>query len=279
MEEVSSQSPNIIIICADQHRADTIGSYGSTVCCTPALDRLAAQGVQFNRCYANNPVCAPSRATILTGLQSTNHGLLRNGYELSRQLPTLASTMQQHGYHTHAIGKLHLSPQEHGVDQAPYYGFNTLEPSEDPKIGPYLEWAIANFPEYANYLIGTLFNLPTNNGYWQGRHDYRDTYLSYRQKYVIPHEISDTCNWGHGHLSPLPAAAHQTTWITERAIAAINGRPADKPLLLWVGYQDPHDPYDPPAPWRDLYSPDTIPPTSRQQGRSTTATPGHAWAP
>ena len=53
MEEVSSQSPNIIIICADQHRADTIGSqYGLL---HSALDRLAAQGVQLNRCYANNP--------------------------------------------------------------------------------------------------------------------------------------------------------------------------------------------------------------------------------
>ncbi|NLF23979.1 MAG: sulfatase-like hydrolase/transferase [Lentisphaerae bacterium] len=251
--------PNIVIICSDQHRADTIGSYGSTICRTPALDRLASQGVQFDRCLANNPVCSPSRATILTGCQSARHGLVRNGYALPHRLPTVAETLQAHGYRTHAVGKLHITPHNQGIAEAPFYGFEAVENSEDPKIGPYLDWAIEHYPDYAGYLIGTLFNLPTDDAYWRGKRDLRQEVARCREQFVKPHEISATCNWGYGHFSPLPEEAHQTTWITNRAIAAVEAHAGERPLMLWVGYQDPHNPFDPPARFRAPYAPDAMP--------------------
>ena len=60
----SAQRPNILFIMADQLAASSLNCYGSQVDSTPTLDRLAAQGVRFDRCYAHVPVCAPNRATI-----------------------------------------------------------------------------------------------------------------------------------------------------------------------------------------------------------------------
>ncbi len=253
------KSPNIIVICSDQHRADAIGSYGATICRTPVLDRLAGQGVQFNRCFSNNPVCSPARATIMTGCQSRRHGLMRNGYGLTRNLPTFVDRLQSAGYRTRAIGKLHITPHNQGVAEAPFYGFEHVENSEDPKIGPFLDWVLREYPEYEGYFLGTLFNLPTNDAYWQGRRDLRKDVEPCREKHLKPLEISATCNWGYGHYSPIPEEAHQTTWITDRAIAAVEGHDPSEPLMLWVGYQDPHNPFDPPARFRSMYDPDKMP--------------------
>ena len=166
-------SPNIIIICSDQHRVDSIGSYGSEHCRTPVLDRLSEQGVQFNQCFANNPVCSPSRATIMTGCQSRRHGLVRNGYALGRELPTFVDRLQAVGYRTSAVGKLHLTPHGQGVAAAPFFGFEHVENSEDPKIGPFLDWVLREYPQYEGYFLGTLFNLPVTDAYWRGRRDLR----------------------------------------------------------------------------------------------------------
>ncbi|NQU09167.1 sulfatase-like hydrolase/transferase [bacterium] len=251
--------PHVILVCADQHRADTLGTYGNRICQTPHLDRFAGQGVVLDRCFAQNPVCSPSRATIISGLLSRNHGVRTNGYAMPRRIPTLADRFGAAGYRTAAVGKTHLSPQNEGVPSAPHYGFDHLDPCEDNKVGPYLDWALKEFPEYEGYLLGTLFNLPTNEDYWQGKRDFRKEYLQARERHVRPLEISPTCNWGYGHYSALPEAAHHNTWITDRAIAQIDAT-GDQPLFLWVGYVEPHNPFDPPPRFRERYRPGAVPP-------------------
>jgi arylsulfatase A-like enzyme len=247
--------PNIILICADQHRADALGCEGHPVCRTPHLDRLAATGTRFNRCYATNPVCSPSRATIATGCDSRRHGVRRNGIPLTRDIPTLADLVQAAGYATVAVGKTHHRPHNEGVPTAPFYGFEQLISSEDNKVGPYLDWAMREYPEFEGYFIGTLFNLPANPDYWKGRRNLPREVEACRRKHVQPLEISRTCNWGYGHYSPLPEPAHQTAWLTDRAIDAVSQHDGSRPLMLWVGYQDPHNPFDPPATWRERYDP------------------------
>ncbi|HEV2125731.1 MAG TPA: sulfatase-like hydrolase/transferase, partial [Chloroflexota bacterium] len=74
--------PNILFICTDQHRFDALGCYGNRHIQTPNIDRLAAQGVLFERCYTPNPVCAPTRASIVTGRYPHAHGLWANGVSL-----------------------------------------------------------------------------------------------------------------------------------------------------------------------------------------------------
>lgn len=251
--------PNIILICSDEHRTDTLGAYGSKVCRTPHLDRLAAQGVVMERCFSQNPVCMPSRSTIQTGLLSRNHGLTAHGYglSLSRRFPTIADILKSAGYRTVAIGKTHLSPWEEGVPTEPHYGFDELDSTDDMILGPYFDWVTSNYPAFEGYVIGTLFALP-GDPYWKGRRDLRKEYLQAREKHVKPLEISDTCNWGFCHYNPMPEEAHQNRWITDRAIARLDAHDPNQPLLLWVGYVDPHCPCDPPKRLREVYRPEDM---------------------
>lgn len=114
--------PNLLFILTDQHRQDGVGAYGKSPVRTPNLDRLAGEGVRFNRSYTAQPVCSPNRASILTGLYPHAHGVLENTWSLTPRIPTLAKFLKAHGYATGYFGKWHLGPKEpHGFDISPNY--------------------------------------------------------------------------------------------------------------------------------------------------------------
>lgn len=259
-------SPHIVVICSDELRADSLAAYGNSVCRTPHLDRLAAQGVRFTRCFAQNPVCMPERASLLTGNYSRNTGVRVNGTPLPRDIPTLPDLLDEQGYATAAFGKLHLGNQQDGWATAPHYGFRHVDNVEDHSLGPYLDWALAHFPDCEDYLVGTLFNLPEGDAFWRGRRDFRQEYLAARRRGVEPLEISDTCNWGFTHYSPLPPAAHKNTWIADRTCDYLAAADPARPQFLWVSFVDPHPPIDPPRAFRDLYDADTVDARIWQEG-------------
>ena len=70
--------PNIVLFMTDQLRRDALGCYGNEICKTPNLDRLAAEGTQFDQAYTVSPVCSPSRASLMSGLYPHNHGVMIN---------------------------------------------------------------------------------------------------------------------------------------------------------------------------------------------------------
>lgn len=86
--------PNVLLIMADQMRPDVMGAYGNPAIRTPHLDALAAGGTRFTECWAQHPVCMPSRASIFTGRYPSVHGVRTNGISLSRHETTLASTLR-----------------------------------------------------------------------------------------------------------------------------------------------------------------------------------------
>ena len=112
--------PNILLLMADQWRADCLGSAGNRVIHTPNLDQLAAGGVRFTNAYSSTPTCTPARAGLLTGLAPWNHGMLRYAEVGSRYPLEMPRALRDAGYYTAAIGKLHYHPQRnlHGYHQA-----------------------------------------------------------------------------------------------------------------------------------------------------------------
>jgi arylsulfatase A-like enzyme len=111
----AAERPNIIFIMSDDHAAHAISAYGSRINRTPHLDRLAREGLRFNRCFAVNSICTPSRATILTGKYSHKNGVpVFNPLDGSQ--PNVAKMLQANGYHTLMIGKWHLGSDPTGFD-------------------------------------------------------------------------------------------------------------------------------------------------------------------
>ncbi len=120
--------PNILFIMSDDHAYQAMSCYGSVVNKTPNLDRIAEQGMRFDRCFVTNSICGPSRAVILTGKYSHLNGFRTNGDSFDGSQQTVAKLLQGAGYQTAVIGKWHLKSEPTGFDywhvligQGPYY--------------------------------------------------------------------------------------------------------------------------------------------------------------
>src|SRR5436190_7711638 len=116
--------PNIVFILADDLGYGELGCYGQERIRTPNLDRLAAEGMRFTRCYAGTTVCAPSRASLMTGLH-TGHVSIRGNADLPllTNEVTVAQVVQGAGYETACIGKWGLG-KEHTVSTPSRKGFD-----------------------------------------------------------------------------------------------------------------------------------------------------------
>ncbi|MBI1356679.1 MAG: sulfatase-like hydrolase/transferase [Acidobacteria bacterium] len=109
---------NLLFLCSDQHQTAASGCYGSTEALTPHIDRIAADGMRFERAYCQSPVCVPSRGSIITGLYPHKHGARILQDALSDDVPTVAHLFRGEGYRTAAIGKMHF------VDETRRHGFD-----------------------------------------------------------------------------------------------------------------------------------------------------------
>ena len=114
-------SPSFVIILVDDLRWDDLGVAGHPFVETPAIDRMAREGVRFLNAFAATPLCSPSRASILTGQYAHTHGIVDNTARdaASHRLDTFAIPLQQAGYRTAFFGKWHM-----GNDDSPRPGFS-----------------------------------------------------------------------------------------------------------------------------------------------------------
>ncbi len=106
--ENTPDRPNLLFILTDQQRADTLGAYGNKQIKTPHLDALAKKAFLFEAFYVANPMCSPSRATLLTGLYSHTHGVRGNNIPLSPNVPILIDMLERGDYVAGYYGKWHL---------------------------------------------------------------------------------------------------------------------------------------------------------------------------
>lgn len=113
---LSQQRPNIIYIMSDDHDNDAISAYNKKLIQTPNIDRLAKEGMKFTKAFVGNSICAPARATLLTGQHSHKNGVKDNSTPFDSSKITLPKLLQQAGYETALIGKWHLHSYPTGFD-------------------------------------------------------------------------------------------------------------------------------------------------------------------
>jgi N-acetylglucosamine-6-sulfatase len=137
--ETPDRKPNIVVVLVDDLRFDELGFMGADVP-TPAMDRLAAEGVVMRNAFVTTSLCSPSRASLLTGLSMRNHGVVDNNVPLSDALTIFPEKLQHAGYRTALIGKWHMGS---GAD--PRRGFD--------------HWV--SFPGQGSYNPHDLFGRPS----------------------------------------------------------------------------------------------------------------------
>ncbi len=139
-----ARRPNFVFIMSDDHAAHAISAYGSRINDTPQLDRIAAGGMRFDRCFCTNSICTPSRASILTGTYNHVNGVTTLDTHMDNRLTTFPKLLRDAGYQTAMIGKWHLGhgPRHDptGFDfwrvlpgQGHYHDPVMLGPSNDPE--------------------------------------------------------------------------------------------------------------------------------------------------
>lgn len=144
--------PNIIFIMSDDHAEKAISCYDSSLIKTPNIDRIAEEGIRFTNSFVTNSICAPSRATLLTGKYSNKNGLRDNRDLFDGTQQTFPKLLQNAGYQTFLIGKWHLKTDPTGFDvwkilvgQGQYYKPIFKEPDGTKEYPGYATDVITDF--------------------------------------------------------------------------------------------------------------------------------------
>jgi arylsulfatase A-like enzyme len=119
LQAIAAARPNIVWIFSDDHSYQTIGAYGGrleSLDPSPNIDRIADGGMRFDRCYVGNSICAPARATLLTGKHSHLNGKLTNRGEFNHDQQQFQKILRKNGYQTVMVGKIHLNGKMQGFD-------------------------------------------------------------------------------------------------------------------------------------------------------------------
>lgn len=128
----------MLALFTDQQRWDTVGALGNPLGITPNLDQMAEEGVLVRHSFTNQPVCAPSRASLQTGRYPAAIGCFRNGIPLPEDVTTLAKVFGSAGYETAYFGKWHLADDD------------VAGPVRPEQRGGYERWLAANLLEFTS---------------------------------------------------------------------------------------------------------------------------------
>ena len=245
--------PNILILMTDQQRADCMSSAGHEQLRTPNMDRIAQEGVRFTHACTVSPLCMPARASFISGLYVHNHNMWQNAGSLARDEESLFRRLQEIGYHTGHIGKSHYYGHggRHLRDHEDYMharGFDYVHETTGP-------WATCGTDSYMTDHWRELGLLDK----------FREDYAKRRKhKEGVP-------VWP----SPLPAEEFLDGYIGREAVRFIDDYSRDEPFALFVGFGGPHEPWDAPGEYAEMYDPARTPPPIGP-GEAGDWVPGHA---
>jgi len=239
---VKPGKPNILFIFTDQMRGDALGSLPGSPVVSPNLDRLSAEGITFTRCMSNSPLCVPARASLMTGQLVRENGIWSNRLDADECGPSHVRNIRDAGYFTAVIGKTHLwrdgpgmkpgrhiREMDHNLDA---WGFDYRLEVNDP-----MGTAVAGC-HYTDYL-GSKGLLEAHRGHIMKWAD-----DAYRKRDPRP--------WNQPP-APVPSGEDIDSFVGRNAVEWLGAYDRDEPFYLQVQFTGPHDPYDSPRPYRDLY--------------------------
>jgi arylsulfatase A-like enzyme len=256
------QRPNIIIITTDQQRTDSLSCYGSTFTHTPHLDRLAAEGVLFERAYCTNPVCTPSRASLFSGRMVSSHGAWNVGTAVALDEVLISHRLGAVGYRTHYVGKAHFQP--FGLAPADSFAAEMRTESRQgwEELYPQFRGPYYGFETVELALGHTTFGIAGHYGAWVKEQATEAEFAAWstaesRGGYSYGCEAKD---WD------LPLRLHNSVWTAERSIDFLEHLDAEQPFLLAIGFEDPHHPHALPRDWPDRLDPAAVPLPAYSEG-------------
>lgn len=239
-----AKKKNIILILSDQQRYDTISAYGlNDICKTPNIDALADEGMKFTNAFTSSPICAPSRASVMTGLYPHNHGVIDNFTDIKEGTPLLGQCMKAQGYYCGLAGKWHVSatktPEDCGFNGKPFMGYGFPGSQVFPSL--IFNQPPDNSPNYyEEYLKDNGFDIPDVSNGFLGN----NPALQVQEMYA-KHEgpVESTIEY---------FVAHEANRLIDEAIEQ------DKPFLIWANFWGPHSPSIVPEPYYSMYNPKDI---------------------
>jgi arylsulfatase A-like enzyme len=207
---------NVLWICTDQQRFDTLGCYANRFVRTPNLDRLAREGILFERCYVQSPVCMPSRASFLTGRYPRTTRCRQNGQIIPPDEKPISRLFADAGYYCGLVGKFHLAPGDPDIAK-------TVEPRINDGYSEFC-WAQSPTPLW-------------------GMHSGYTTFLAERglQFSIERHPKCPYIEVG------MPTEASEAAWCADKAMDFIRRQSAaQRPWFYSVNIFAPHHPFAPP---------------------------------
>lgn len=220
--------PNVLWICSDQQRYDTIGATGNPHVHTPTFDRLCEEGIAFTKAYCQSPMCQPSRASFLTGLYPSRIHVNQNGQGLFPEgIPVISKRFAEHGYACGLAGKLHLASATGRTETRTDDGYGFFEYNHSPFR------SIGNGNDYVGSLVSKGIELKEIFTV-----DEEGKYVNYKPDIPVEH--------------------HQTTWCVDKALEFIE-QAGSQPWFLSLNIFDPHPPHNAPDEYKNRFDPDSLP--------------------
>ena len=227
--------PNILFLMTDQQRWDAMGCSGGWVR-TPALDRIAREGVRFAQCVTTTPICIPARVTLATGRYPHNNAVWNNmDYAMPPEAPTWMRALRDLGYRTSVFGKTHLHPHRGDLREREHllhaYGLDDVD-----EIGG---------PRASAHVMSHMTAMWQDKGLLDAYRDDFDERFANKPHVARP--------------SVLPLEDYADVYVGQRAKRYLSHYARDEPWFCWVSFGGPHEPWDAPEPYASMYEPDAMP--------------------
>lgn len=216
------EKPNLLFIWTDQQRADTMAIYGNRKIEVPNLNKLASQSIVLENPYVTQPVCTPSRSSVMTGLYPHTNGCIDNNIHLPDSIPCTPEIINDPDYRTAYYGKWHLGDEffaQHGFEE-----WISIEDIYNQYFSEGRDKSLVS--DYSNYLKSIGYQPDGDRG-----------------------------EFTRDYASKLPIEHCKPKFLEEKACDFLK-RNKNNPFMLYVNFLEPHPPFN--GPLNGKYDPDSI---------------------